>query len=458
MAVPDLERQIGIEVYATNSEGIGGAIRAAVDDFVVEEVLVDGSKAKATPQTTAKPALGASEQQQQPFLLCVLVKRNWDTFIALKNLARALNIDTSRIQIAGIKDAKAQTAQYITINGVSAQEAAVVQLRDIELHPVGYFREPLCPFYLLGNNFQINITHITPPPAAVEEQTTKATQQIAKAGGIPNFYGHQRFGTTRAITHLVGKAMLQGSLEDAAMVFLAKPSPDEHPKSQQARTDLQESRDFQRALETFPLQLRFERAMLGHLAEAPTDFAGAFRRLPLKLRMMFVQAWQSYLFNRFLSARIRAGFSLCKAQAGDFAVNVERTGLPMTRTGKIVNAPDVDAVNSQIAAGKMRVALPLFGSRQKLSQGAMGTLEHEVLAEEGVDANDFFVPELPEVNSKGELRATVCPVADFSTGAVSADSEGDLRLPLEFRLLRGAYATVLLREIMKPQNLIAAGF
>ena len=34
-----------MEVYATKTEGVGGKIRESVDDFVVEEVLVDGSKA-----------------------------------------------------------------------------------------------------------------------------------------------------------------------------------------------------------------------------------------------------------------------------------------------------------------------------------------------------------------------------------------------------------------------------
>ena len=123
---------MGIETYVTTSLGTGGKIRTDVDNFVVEEILVDGSKATAQI-TKANPALGASTRQY-PFLLCVMLKRNWDTFIALKNVSLSLGINQGGIQIAGIKDAKAQTAQYITIKGVSASEAASVGLRDIELH------------------------------------------------------------------------------------------------------------------------------------------------------------------------------------------------------------------------------------------------------------------------------------------------------------------------------------
>ncbi len=46
LPVSSIDKQLGIEVYATKSLGVGGVIREAVDDFVVEEVLVDGSKAR----------------------------------------------------------------------------------------------------------------------------------------------------------------------------------------------------------------------------------------------------------------------------------------------------------------------------------------------------------------------------------------------------------------------------
>jgi tRNA pseudouridine13 synthase len=460
VAIPEIERQIGIETYVTKTPGIGGAIRREVGDFVVEEVLVDGSKASVEADASAAgtPALGASAQRQR-FLLCVLVKRNWDTFIALKNVAKELGVEQGRIQIAGIKDAKAITAQHVTIEGVSAEEAAKIQFKDIQLRPIGYFREQLCSFYLLGNNFKITVKAIPCPKPTAEERTQNVALEITTAGGIPNFYGHQRFGTARAITHLVGKAMVLGDLEEAAMVFLAKPSIHEHPQSMQARSALWDTRDFEGAIRDFPSQLRFERTMLRHLVEHIGDFSGAFRCLPLKLRMLFVQAWQSYLFNRFLSARIRAGFSLGKADVGDYVVNVERSGLPLVKTGKIVETSNAAEVNRLIDGGKMRVALPIFGARQKLSQGAMGELEQAVLQEEGVEAGGFRVPDMPEVCAKGELRAAVCPVADFAAGKASADSDaGLLQVALEFRLLRGSYATVLLREILKPTDLIAAGF
>ncbi len=126
------------------------------------------------------------------------------------------------------------------------------------------------------------------------------------------------------------------------MLFLAKPSVHEHPASRQARQELQSTKNFKQALENFPKQLRFERLMLNHLADKPDDFIGAFQRLPVKLQELFVQAHQSYLFNRFLSERVKHGYSLNKAEVGDFVVAVERSGLPLTSMAKNVTAETVD--------------------------------------------------------------------------------------------------------------------
>ena len=81
LSVPPLDKELGMEVYATKSPGVSGVIKEVVDDFVVQEVLVDGSKAPIDGSVPAK-VLGSTFQRQR-FLLCVLAKRNWDTIIAV---------------------------------------------------------------------------------------------------------------------------------------------------------------------------------------------------------------------------------------------------------------------------------------------------------------------------------------------------------------------------------------
>jgi tRNA pseudouridine13 synthase len=458
LPIPRIEKLLGIDVYLTKTLGIGGVIRRSVDDFVVEEVLVDGSKAEIKKAADSR-VLRASLSRQR-YLLCVLVKRNWDTFIAIKNIARQLDISQRQIHIAGIKDARAVTAQHITIDHGLMEDVTKVTVKDIEIRPVGYFRDNLSPYYLLGNNFTIRIKAIKCSKSNIERRIFETSRELETVGGIPNFFGHQRFGTTRSITHLVGKAIVERSFEEATMLFLAKPSIHEHPLSNQARAELHSTKDFKQALHNFPKQLRFERLMLSHLVYKPEDFVGAFKQLPIQLQALFVQAYQSYLFNRFLSERVKQGFSLNKAEVGDHLVSVERSGLPMVHVAKVASAETIREANEMVKAGKMRVALPLIGTKQRLSRGVMGQIERKILEEEGIQGENFRVNAIPEISRRGALRAVIAPIKNFKLQGVStcASNQRESRANMSYMLPRGSYATVFLREIIKPSNLIKAGF
>lgn len=461
MLVPRLEKFIGIEVYVTSSPGIGGTIRQFCEDFIVEEVLVDGSKAEIN-QTKGKAErlpLG-SHLAVNRYLLCVLVKRDWDTFMAVRAIAEQLGISYKRVQTAGIKDAKAVTAQHITIEGVAAEELQKVQIKDITIRPLGYFHSKISSYFLLGNHFHILIRAINRSRSAIKERITKTIEGLKEIGGVPNFFGHQRFGTVRPITHLVGKAIVKGNFEKAAMLFLAKPSPHEHPESKQAREQLKATRDFRQALKIFPKQLRYERLMLRHLAKKPCDFVGAFRRLPAKLRMLFPQAYQSYFFNKFLSGRIADGLTLNRAEVGDYVVNVEISGLPTHTMYKIVDVQTLAEVNKAVQAGRMYVAIPLIGFKQHPSQGFQGEIEKRILEEENVSPESFKIAAMPEISARGELRTAIVALNNFSLKEISEDSANPskCKLKLGFMLYRGSYATIVLRELMKPRNLIKAGF
>jgi tRNA pseudouridine13 synthase len=200
--------------------------------------------------------------------------------------------------------------------------------------------------------------------------------------------------------------------------------------------------------------------MLRHLADRPDDFVGAFRELPFKLQMLFVQAYQSYLFNRFFSERLASGFSLNSAEVGDYVVSVERSGLPMNRTGKLTEANSLAEINESIKTGRMRVALPLVGFGQRFSEGEMGQIENRILEEECVKSEAFRVQQIPRISGKGELRSIVSPIRDFKLEHISHDEENvkERNARMSFMLLRGSYATMLLREVMKPPDPIAAGF
>jgi len=454
LQVPSLEKEVGIEVYATQSPGVGGRIRQLLDDFVVEELLVDGSLAEVSPPVEAWEPAGEGR-----YLICVLVKRRWDTFLAVREVAQRLRISQKRIRFAGIKDTKALTAQHISLQNVSPNKVLDVQIKDITLYPQRFSRERMYSQLIQGNRFHITVRGLDHPVPVIEERTKNVQDEIESIGGVPNFFGHQRFGTIRPNTHQIGKHLTRGDAEKAALVFLAEPSINEHPKAREARQQLQDTMDFQEALNSFPRFLRYERFMLRHLTKYPNDFVGAFRELPRRLRKLFVQAYQSYLFNRFLSERIRRGIPLDEPQIGDYTIKLDEHGLP-TEDYDQATATNLQTIEDAVKEGRMCVAAPLIGPEQPSSRGVQGEIEQAILEAENVTPENFQLSFMPEATAEGRLRAVLNPVRNLLQEEIAADSENKDKqmIKLGFTLNRGSYATVVLREFMKPQNLIEAGY
>jgi tRNA pseudouridine13 synthase len=293
----------------------------------------------------------------------------------------------------------------------------------------------------------------------IQERVSNTVNELHTLRGIPNFFGHQRFGTIRPITHLVGKALARKNLEKAAFLFLAKPSPYEHPQSREARQRLMESGDFKEALKHFPRILLYERLMLIHLAKHPKEYVGAFRKLPKRLRRLFLQAYQSYLFNRFLSQRLRRKIPIDKPQIGDYIVKTDSHGLPTNNYIK-ADTQNVEALDKAVRKGEMYVAIPLIGFKQPPSEGVQGEIEQSILESEKVTQANFHVSTMPEMSASGGLRATLAPVIDAKVDKPVKDelNSSKKKLRVSFTLHRGCYATIVLREFMKSHNLINAGF
>jgi tRNA pseudouridine13 synthase len=425
--VPQLEKEIGIEVYATKTRGIGGRLRQFPEDFKVEEILTNGSTAKIEPDNI--PSITGFGR----YLVCVLVKRGMDTFQAVQAIANKLGIDNDRIQIGGIKDANALTAQHVSISRTLPEQIGQIETTKLRLYPQEFSNEKIHSNLLFGNQFHITIRALDHSKSVITKRIENANNELSTLSGCPNFFGHQRFGTTRPITHLVGKHVLLGEWEEAALTFLAKPSLYEHPESKQMRQQLWDTRNFKDALRYFPPRLTYERDMLSHLATRSGDFVGAFHHLPKKLCQLFIQAYQSYLFNRFLSESIRRG-------------------LLQENPAKCKHKLTVD--------NREYLALPLIGYQQTVSTDKQGEIEKRILKDEGVQLGNFKIPLMPEISSKGRLRTALTPLRDFKMDESFEDEAnlGKRKKSLSFALMKGSYATVLLREFMKPENPIEAGF
>lgn len=448
MKVPEYDRRVGIEVYGTETDGIDGRIKQVAEDFIVEEALTDGTVAHVAPE--AWKVAGKGEN-----LICVLVKRNWDTLLALEQVASRLGVGKRRIRYAGIKDAKALTAQHVSIWNISPKEVGRVRIKDIELRPKKFSTKPIRLNDLLGNRFRITIRQIEGEAEAVKDRIDAILKEARDIGGVPNFFGHQRFGT---VTHIVGNKLVKGGFEEAALTFLAAPRQLEEVDAAEARKKLRDTQDYGQALQDFPRRLKFEIAMLNYLVRHPNDFTNAFRVLPRRLGRMFVQAYQSYLFNSLLSQKLSMNPSK-RDGVGDYVVELDSHGLP-SRVATRIALGDKIKVNEELRNGKKCFVLPVFGYKTEIPDTADGDVEREILSEEDVQLDDFYLPELKEFSSQGAFRPMIAPINDFDISRTLGDplKPDRITVELEFSLRRGEYATILLREIMKPEEPMSTGF
>lgn len=145
-----------------------------------------------------------------------------------------------------------------------------------------------------------------------------------------------------------------------------------------------------------------------------------------RLKRFFLSALQSLLFNRLLALRMRRDLYRV-VLPGDWAKKHD-TG------GEFLVEDDAEAARAERL--EISALLPLYGTRVRVAEGEPGRLEREILAAHGLGWSDFTA-------RRGARR-----VSRVALDGAEARVEGD-GLVVAFSLPKGAYATTVLREIMK---------
>ena len=397
--IPEIDSQIGISVYSTKFDGIGGRIRVEAENFEVTEVLSEKSLKSITPQ--------------DGYAVYKLKKRKIDTNHALSDIFRKTGI---RLKALGLKDASAVTEQFVCSDnkGKSIDNFAS---EKYSLEKIGFVKKQLSKKDMIGNHFEIKIS-----------DSTGNLSDFTEHDKILNFYGYQRFGSKRAVTHLIGKALLQRDFKKAVELVVSFTSPHDSKENTEIREKLADKSNYQKYLEQVPPQMDTERIVLQEMIQHD-DPQKAIHAIPLPLRRFYVQAYQSFLFNHSLSMAFSDGENLFEAQEGDVCYDLH--GI----IGKYVKGLD------------QHLALPFVGySYYKKTRFDFQI--SEILKSEEITPKDFFIKEMQEISSEGGFRQAAIQCTNYS-------AKDDV---VSFTLSRGSFATILLREIMKPQDPLVAGF
>jgi tRNA pseudouridine13 synthase len=151
--------------------------------------------------------------------------------------------------------------------------------------------------------------------------------------------------------------------------------------------------------------------------------------MPIQLRRFFVQAFQSFIFNQTVSKAYEAGEDLLQPQQGDVCFDKD------DNLGRYQNDP------------QQRLTVPLVGYSYS-KKNRFDNFISQILVEQQITPKEFFVKDMQEASEEGGFRQAIMSCIDFSIKEPYVD----------FTLSRGSYATILLREIMKPSDPVAVGF
>jgi tRNA pseudouridine13 synthase len=250
-----------------------------------------------------------------------------------------------------------------------------------------------------------------------------------KRFGVPNYFDDQRFGSLRGTDgEFIGRALVRGENEKALRLAIASPSGEDRKKDRDLKILLRDRwGDWSGIAKELPMSP--ERTVASYLAGHPGAFGFAFERLDQNLRILYVSAYQSWLWNRTLAALVR---KLPDTYEVDYAAGKHvfyRTLQP--------------AAHDRLA----ELAIPLITPSEKF-EGEIAEVTAALLQEEKVEQRQFRLKKLAKTFfGKGRRDALMAPAGLTSSTGDDELNRGRRKMTLSFELPKGSYATVLLKRL-----------
>jgi tRNA pseudouridine13 synthase len=386
--------------------GIGGAIKETPEDFLVAELPL-------------YPPCGEGEHT-----FTEVEKRGIATLEAVRRLGRALDVPEREIGYAGLKDARGITRQTFSIPRIAPERLLALELPGMKILSAERHRNKLKVGHLAGNRFRIRVRGVADDaPARLECVLAVLAQR-----GVPNYFGRQRYGA-QGNSHLIGGALVRQEFRKAVDAIIGDPAQVRDERWQAAIAAYRQG-DPAESLRLFPGHCRTEREVLQRLLQSQEEWEKALRAVNPRLKALYLSAFQSALFDRLLEERLD---SCDRLLDGDLAWKHDNGACFLVE----------DAAREAERAERFEISPsgPLFGCRMKSPAGEPQAMEERILRGEGLTPASFDLP--GGLRLEGERRPLRVPLGH------PAWEQDDYGVVLEFSLPKGAYATAVLREIMK---------
>jgi tRNA pseudouridine13 synthase len=346
------EPNIVLPYLTAATPGIGGVMRAHMEDFRVEE----------------RPLYLPCGQGEHTYLR--VTKRGLSTPDLVKQFASALGVKARCIGVAGLKDARAVTTQMVSVQVVKDEAIARLATNDrvLSIEVLGRHRNRLRTGHHAGNRFTLTIRDVHDAAA----DTIPQVLDVLLRRGVPNYFGPQRQGKT-GLNYETGALLLR----------------DESRRARIGRTQ----------------------------------------------RVWFLNAYQSHIYNKILAARINR---LDQTLVGDWAMK--------HANGACFQVEHAEVEQTRADAFEISPTGLLFGSRASWASGEPGDIERAVVAELS-ETPESLKQAAADCGFRGERRSLRVRLDELEW------SLKDRTLTISYALPPGSYATSVLRELMKTDEL-----
>ncbi|KAF9887395.1 hypothetical protein FE257_010250 [Aspergillus nanangensis] len=534
------ERDLRIKMHQAIRRIFSAQLESSTDSEGMMTISVATNRNKRTQQGGGRGggpnrARFNWEELGGPYLHFTIYKENKDTMEVISFIARQLKMNPKSFQFAGTKDRRGVTIQRACALRLHVDRLAKLNstlrnamVGDFEYRPYGLELGDLG-----GNEFVVTLRECDIPGIDLQDRETaipKASELVGSAlrnlreQGYFNYYGLQRFGTFATRTDTIGVLMLQGDFKGACEGILhftphvlaaaqagddstALISSDDKARAM-AINHYQTTGKAAEALETLPRKFSAEGNLIRFLSRSPNDHLGALQTIPRNLRLMYVHAYQSLVWNHAAGERWRLYGN--KLVEGDLVLTHEHEDkkevapvatADVDADGEVIIVPQAndsshtanDFVRArplsaeEVASGKYSifdVVLPLPGYDVLYPSNAMTDFYKTFMGGPqggGLDPFDMrrrwkdvslsgsyrkvlsrmgpaFSSEV-KVYSQDDEQFVQTDLEKFNAGETSvaennSDEAGDkLAIVVKFQLGPSQYATMALRELMKGKVL-----
>jgi tRNA pseudouridine13 synthase len=395
-------------------------VKSLPTDFIVRE------------QTKIKPLTGGDHSPL--YALYCLEKTSIGTPEAIQTIIRGWKLRGKRNQIisyGGLKDRHAHTSQYVTIQKGPPRDYSTDP--SFQLRYLGPTTRHFVSTDIDSNQFEITIRGISHHRKDQIHKKLLRQLQQQQPFGVVNYFDDQRFGSVGNSGQFIAEPWCTGNYEQVLYLALAEENRNDRSKEKKQKEILRQNWGNWKECEN-KLIPSARRNIVQFLVQQPTNFKRAVAQIRSDLRSIYVSAFQSQLWNQWLSRIIETRCS------GNVTQYSSATGL--------LAMPNIHPSDTHRLDWLRNLQLPLPTARQREWPEDLVQSLDEVLQTYGLERRQIRL-KYPRDSffSKGLRSCWFQPMNfqfQWQLDELNTDTNA---LHLSFVLPRGVYATMLIKAI-----------